>query len=69
MCYLCGNEHSDRNHTIDWGFDIFKAMEAPRDEKNEAFNAGYRTLFDFEKAKCPCGGKLVGKKVSCCNNL
>lgn len=52
------------HHTVDWGFDVFNAMEAPRDDKNEAFNAGYRSLFSFEEAKCPCGGSLVGKKGS-----
>lgn len=69
MCYICSNEHSDKNHTVDWGFDIFNAMEPPRDDKNEAFNAGYRTLLDLDKAKCPCGGKLVGKKASPSINL
>ncbi len=52
------------HHTIDWGFDIFNIMEPPRDEKNELFNAGYRSLFDFDEAKCPCGSKLTGKKTS-----
>ena len=70
MCYICANEHIDMHHTVDWGFDIFNYMDAPRDEKNEAFNSGYRTLFDFSKAKCPCGSPLVGKKnstiCSCC---
>ena len=70
MCYICANDHFDGHHTVDWGFDIFKDMEAPRDEKNEAFNAGYRSLLDFGKTKCPCGNPLVGKKTSavcaCC---
>ena len=61
---MCANHHIDENHTVDWGFDVFGVMEAPRDEKNEAFNAGYRTLLDFEKAKCPCGNKLPGFKSS-----
>ena len=64
MCYICANDHTEMHHTIDWGFDVFNAMEAPRDDKNEAFNAGYRSLFSFEEAKCPCGGSLVGKKSS-----
>jgi len=34
---------------MDWGFDIFNVMEPPRNEKNEVFNAGYKTLLDFEK--------------------
>lgn len=62
MCYICANDHIDMNHTVDWGFDIFNVMEPPRDDKNEAFNAGYRTLLDFEKTKCPCGSKTVGNK-------
>lgn len=70
MCYICANEHSDMNHTIDWGFDIFNVMEPPRNEKNEVFNAGYRSVLDFEKTHCPCGTKLAGKKDSsvcaCC---
>lgn len=37
-------------------------MEPPRDEKNESFNAGYRTLLDFNKTLCPCGNKSVGHK-------
>jgi hypothetical protein len=64
MCYICTNDHIDMHHTIDWGFDIFNAMEAPRNEKNELFNAGYRSLLDWEEAKCPCGAPLVGKKTS-----
>lgn len=64
MCYICSNDHIEMHHTVDWGFDVFNAMEAPRDDKNEAFNAGYRSLFSFEEAKCPCGGSLVGKKGS-----
>ena len=64
MCYICSHSHSDGNHTIDWGFDVFNAMEPPRNEINEKFNAGYRTLLDFESAKCPCGTPLVGKTSS-----
>ena len=60
QCYICSHDHSDNNHTIDWGFDIFNVMEAPRNEINEQFNAGYRTLLDWESAKCPCGTPLVG---------
>jgi hypothetical protein len=62
MCYICANEHMEMNHTVDWGFDIFNIMEAPRNEKNELFNSGYRALLDFEEGKCPCGTPLVGKK-------
>ncbi len=73
MCYICGNEHFDQNHTVDWGFDIFNVMEAPRDEKNEAFNSGYRTLLDFNKTKCPCGNSIPGKKTAavcaCCGTV
>ena len=58
---MCANDHIDNFHQVDWGFDIFNKMEAPRNELNEKFNAGYRTLIDFEDAKCPCGAKLVGK--------
>ena len=64
MCYLCTNDHFDRHHIVDWGFDVFNAMEAPRSEKNEAFNKGYRVLMDFEDAKCPCGSALVGNVQS-----
>ena len=64
MCYICANEHIDQHHTVDWGFDVFSHMEPPRNELNENFNAGYRTLFDFEEAKCPCGAPLVGKANS-----
>jgi hypothetical protein len=70
MCYMCANEHIDMNHTVDWGFDVFNDMEAPRNELNEKFNQGYRVLLDFEKAKCPCGTGLAGKRASavcaCC---
>jgi hypothetical protein len=38
MCYVCANDHAEANHTIDWGFDIFNDMEAPRNEANEKFN-------------------------------
>lgn len=64
MCYICGNDHIDMHHTLDWGFDIFNVMEAPRNEKNESFNAGYRTLLDWDKTRCPCGNKVVGHKTS-----
>ena len=73
MCYICANDHSDQHHTIDWGFDIFNVMEAPRNEKNDDFNAGYRSLLDFSKTKCPCGSDTVGKKDSalcaCCGTV
>jgi hypothetical protein len=64
MCYLCSHDHVDNHHTLDWGFDIFNAMEAPRNQLNDQFNAGHRTLLDFESAKCPCGNKLVGINTS-----
>jgi hypothetical protein len=35
MCYICANDHINDNHTVDWGFDVFNQMEAPRNEKNE----------------------------------
>jgi hypothetical protein len=60
MCYICSHTHVENNHTIDWGFDVFNSMEPPRNELNEKFNAGHRSLLDFESAKCPCGKKLVG---------
>lgn len=62
MCYICANDHMDQHHTVDWGFDIFSHMEPSRSDLNDDFNAGYRTLFDFEQAKCPCGAPLVGKR-------
>lgn len=58
------NEHFDNNCNVDWGFDVFNAMEPSRDELNDKFNAGYRTLIDFEDARCPCGSRLVGKKTA-----
>ena len=61
MCYICAEDHMDSYHRHDWGFDIFNAMEAPRDEKNDLFNAGYRSLLDWDEARCPCGNKLAGK--------
>ena len=64
MCYMCSHDHVDNNHTVDWGFDVFNSMEPPRNEINEQFNAGYRTLIDWESAKCPCGTKLVGNQHS-----
>merc|ERR1711957_463307 len=60
MCYLCANDHADDFHTIDWGFDIFNAMEAPRDEKNELFNRGFTSVIDLKKLKCPCGNNIPG---------
>ena len=60
MCYICANEHADNFHTIDWGFDIFNFMEAPRNEINEKFNKGHRTLVDLTKLKCPCGNAIPG---------
>ena len=64
MCYMCATEHVNGNHNHDWGFDIFNAMEPPRNEVNEAFNSGYRSLFDWSKARCPCGNKLEGYKTA-----
>lgn len=64
ICYLCAHDHSTNNHTLDWGFDVFNAMEAPRNEVNDQFNSGYRTLIDFETARCPCGSPLLGNKNS-----
>lgn len=59
---MCADDHVNSHHTHDWGFDIFNAMEPPRNEVNDLFNAGYRTLFDWGEARCPCGNKLAGKK-------
>ena len=64
MCYICANDHIDMHHTVDWGFDIFNTMEPPRNEVNESFNAGYRSLLDFEQTKCPCGNPLINNKQS-----
>jgi len=64
MCYICSHDHIDTFHSVDWGFDVFNAMEPSRSEINDKFNAGYRTLLDFETAKCPCGKKLVGSVTS-----
>lgn len=61
---MCADEHMDTHHSIDWGFDIFNAMEAPRNEKNEKFNSGYRALLDWEDARCPCGKLLAGSRHS-----
>ena len=47
MCYICANEHIDDFHNVDWGFDIFNAMEAPRNNVNEAFNQGYVSVVDL----------------------
>lgn len=62
MCYMCSHLHSDNHHNVDWGFDVFVAMEPSRNELNDKFNSGYRTLLDWEEAKCPCGAKLVGNR-------
>jgi hypothetical protein len=64
MCYMCANEHADKFHTIDWGFDIFNVMEPPRNELNETFNAGHRATLDLTKLKCPCGNPIIGNKSS-----
>lgn len=61
---MCANDHFDMHHIVDWGFDIFNDMEAAKNEKNEAFNTGFRVLLDFEEGKCPCGNTLAGKKTS-----
>ena len=61
---MCSHDHVDGNHTVDWGFDVFNSMEPSRNDMNDLFNAGYRTLLDWESAKCPCGTKLVGNKNS-----
>ena len=60
MCYMCSHEHGEAHHNLDWGFDVFNSMEAPRNEVNEKFNAGYRTLLDWDTVKCPCGTPLLG---------
>ena len=41
MCYICANEHFDKGHQVDWGFDIFEQLEEPKSEINEQMNAGY----------------------------
>ena len=64
MCYICANEHADEFHTIDWGFDIFNLMEAPRNELNDQFNQGYRATLDLAKLRCPCGNKIAGIRTS-----
>ena len=64
MCYICANEHADQYHTIDWGFDIFKYMESPRNETNDNFNKGYRAVVDLTKLKCPCGNDIPGLRTS-----
>lgn len=64
MCYMCSNEHFDMHHIIDWGYDIFKYLEAPKNTDNENFNLGYRTTFDMEELKCPCGKKIKNSKFS-----
>ena len=61
---MCANHHADRFHTIDWGFDIFTAMEAPRSELNDNFNEGYKSLVDLSKLKCPCGNAIAGVPTS-----
>ena len=35
MCYMCAHEHFDDHHTVDWGFDVFNAMEPSRNEVND----------------------------------
>ena len=64
MCYMCSNHHSDLHHTIDWGYDIFKHLEAPHNTDNELFNTGYRTTLDLEELKCPCGSLIKNSKYS-----
>ena len=64
MCYVCANDHAHNHHTIDWGFDIFNDMEAPRNKLNEQFNEGYRATVDLLRLKCPCGNPIVGIKSS-----
>ena len=64
MCYICANEHADKFHTIDWGFDVFNYMEAPRNEINETFNSGHRATVDLIKLKCPCGNQIIGNTSS-----
>ncbi len=64
MCYICSNEHADDFHTIDWGFDIFNRMEAPRNELNNQFNQGFKTTVDLDKLYCPCGNKIPGIRTS-----
>ena len=64
MCYLCGNEHADQFHTVDWGFDIFNRMESPRNETNDLFNQGYRATVDLDQLRCPCGNKIAGSRTS-----
>jgi len=64
MCYICANEHADQFHTIDWGFDIFNRMEAPRNELNDQFNRGFRAKLDLSSLKCPCGNKIAGLRTS-----
>jgi hypothetical protein len=61
---MCANEHIDDFHTMDWGFDIFNGMEPARNEINESFNKGYRTVVDLAKLKCPCGNNIPGIKSS-----
>ena len=64
MCYICANNHADKFCTIDWGFDIFNRMEAPRNELNDQFNKGHRATLDLDKLKCPCGNKIAGIRTS-----
>lgn len=64
MCYMCANEHADQFHTIDWGLDVFNFMEAPRNEVNDALNAGHRVTLDLAKLKCPCGNPIIGNKLA-----
>jgi hypothetical protein len=50
---MCSNHHFDKNHQVDWGYDIFKYIEPPHNDENELFNSGYRTILDLEEMKCP----------------
>ena len=59
MCYTCGNDHIDKNHQVDWGFDIFDKLELSKDEVNDVFNSGHRVLLDWEQLYCPCWTKIT----------
>ena len=39
-------------------------MEAPRNDMNEKFNLGYRTLIDLTELKCPCGNRIAGIRTA-----
>ena len=64
MCYMCSNDHFDNNHQIDWGYDIFKFLEPAHNDENELFNSGFRTTFDLEEMKCPCGRSIKHSRYS-----